>query len=81
MLDDVVRALEELRRQRPGLRRAVVKLNDSFSGEGNGIFCYPAEEGREAIAAALARLEFPVANETPETFFEKLSRMGGSQKS
>ena len=75
--DDVVRALEELRHLRPHLRRAVVKLNDSFSGEGNGIFRYPAEEGRAALAAALPRLEFPVANETPETFFEKLSRMGG----
>jgi hypothetical protein len=75
--DDVVRALEELRRRRPGLRRAVVKLNDSFSGEGNGIFRFPAEEGREAVAAALLRLEFPVANETTQTFFEKLSRMGG----
>ncbi len=32
---DVERALVELARKRPGLARAVVKLNESFSGEGN----------------------------------------------
>lgn len=33
-LRDVEDALLELRRRDPALRRAVVKLNDSFSGEG-----------------------------------------------
>jgi hypothetical protein len=38
---DVEAALVELRRRRPGLRKAVIKLDDSFSGEGNAIFRYP----------------------------------------
>src|SRR4029078_4064357 len=38
---DVVEALGELRGRVPALRRAVVKLDDSFSGEGNAIFTYP----------------------------------------
>ena len=40
--DDVVQALAELQAQRPGIRRAVIKLNDSFSGEGNALVSVPA---------------------------------------
>ena len=29
--------------RRPGMRRAIVKLNDSFSGEGNAVFTYPVD--------------------------------------
>ena len=36
--EDVERALLELRRIRPNLRRAVLKLNEGFSGEGNAVF-------------------------------------------
>ncbi|MBV8201565.1 MAG: carboxylate-amine ligase [Acidobacteria bacterium] len=42
---DVEAALVELERRRPGLRKAVIKLDDSFSGEGNAIFRYPAAGG------------------------------------
>ncbi len=75
--DDVVLALRELKRIRPGVKRAVIKLNASFSGEGNGVFRYPPEEEPDALADALTRLEFPVVAETFETFFAKFGRMGG----
>jgi hypothetical protein len=75
--NDVLGALAELKKLRPGLKRAVIKLNDSFSGEGNGVFRFPAEEGRDALAAALQRLEYPVPTENLDTFFSKLGRMGG----
>ena len=74
---EVEEALEELAARRPGLRKAVVKLNDSFSGEGNAIFRYPEPGGRAAIREALERLEFSVPEETVESFFEKYSRMDG----
>jgi hypothetical protein len=74
---DVEEALAELAVRRPGLRRAVIKLNDSFSGEGNAIFRYPAEGGREAIREAVDRVEFSVPEETVEAYFEKFDRMGG----
>jgi hypothetical protein len=74
---DAVEALQELRRTTPGLKRAVIKLNASFSGEGNVLFRYPPEEGREALAAALEKLDFPVPPENFETFFSKFGRMGG----
>jgi hypothetical protein len=75
--EDVVRALVELRRQRPRLRRAVIKLNESFSGEGNAIFRYPRGSGREAVRRALRGLEFAVPAETHESYFDKYGDMGG----
>jgi hypothetical protein len=74
---EVVSALTDLRARRPGLRRAVVKLNESFSGEGNAVFVYPEESDRATIQDRLHGLEFAVPAETPATYFEKLARMGG----
>ena len=54
---DVVDALVELRMRRPEIRRAVVKFNDSFSGEGNAIFRYPPGQDRGgARTGAVSRL-------------------------
>ena len=36
--EDIAKALVELKIKHPSLRRAVVKINDGFSGDGNGIF-------------------------------------------
>ncbi len=35
---DVARALTELKKEKPTLARAVVKINEGFSGEGNAVF-------------------------------------------
>jgi hypothetical protein len=78
--DEVVDALLELKKQRPSLGRAVVKLNDSFSGEGNAVFRYPAGQAaaaRGAVVDSLRNLEFSVSWETRAGYFEKFSRMGG----
>jgi hypothetical protein len=74
---DVINALQDLKARRPGLRRAVVKLNDSFSGEGNAVFRYPLETTPDALEDELRALEFAVPSETPVLYFEKLGRMGG----
>src|SRR5262245_29333324 len=74
---EVENSLLDLAEQRPGLRRAVVKLSDSFSGEGNAIFRFPEERSRGAIRDALALLQFSVPSETPEVYFDKFARMGG----
>lgn len=76
-------ALDELAETAPGLRRAVVKLNDSFAGEGNGVFRFPEDlpESGPARAAALRgalnRMEWPGGRETPEAFLRKIRDMGG----
>jgi PGM1 C-terminal domain len=74
---DLVDALESLRRKRPGIRRAVVKLEESFSGEGNALVHFPEREGRAAIADALRRLQPSVESETPEHYLETFGTMGG----
>jgi hypothetical protein len=74
---DVENALLEIAAKRPGARRAVIKLNDSFSGEGNALFRFPEESSRPALREALQLLEFSVPSETPEVYFDKFARMGG----
>jgi hypothetical protein len=74
---EIEEVLADLRSRRPGLRKAVIKLNDSFSGEGNAIFRYPEGTGRRALHDALQRAEFSVASETHEAYFDKFARMGG----
>jgi PGM1 C-terminal domain len=75
--NDVECALEELRGRRPDIRRAVVKLDESFSGEGNALFRYPESDERAALHEALRQVEFSVPWETAEAYFDKLSKMGG----
>src|SRR5262249_27719131 len=74
---DVETALVELKARRPRLRRAVVKLNESFSGEGNGVVRLPDMDVRGTTRLALREIEFAVPTETPDLYFEKLARMGG----
>ena len=75
---DIEGALVALKERNPALRRAVVKLNDSFSGEGNAVFRYP-ETGRlgDAVHAALPNVEFSVPWETWDDYHGKFRRMGG----
>lgn len=47
-MDDVAAALVELRRRNPAIRRAVVKLDEGFSGDGNALFDFNgAPDGAE----------------------------------
>lgn len=73
---DVANALVELRRNRPGIRRAIVKLNDSFSGEGNAVVNYPESPDGDVLAA-LSSLALPTSAGSRSTYFEELHRMGG----
>lgn len=75
--DDLVEALDELRRKRPAIRKAVLKLDESFSGEGNAVFRFPDEGGRPALADALSRVTLAVASETPDSYLGKFRTMGG----
>ena len=75
--EDLVEALDELRRRRPGIRRAVVKFEESFSGEGNAIFRYPEVGGRPALKDALDGLTCAVPGGTAETYRRKFAETGG----
>ncbi len=73
----IITALQRLKEADPGLRRAVVKLNEGFSGEGNGLFTYPEESSDSAIAAALRNLKWSSGTESFDAFMRKYRNMGG----
>lgn len=79
---DIAGALAALKRGDPALRRAVVKLNEGFSGEGNAVFSYdgaPASGGLDGwVRDELPRrLRFASLDETWERFQEGFAEMGG----
>jgi len=77
----VVNALVKLAKKAPGVRRAVVKLNESFAGAGNALFRFPQAPGEPpsagAIDAALEGLDWTADGETTDSFFGKMKAMGG----
>jgi hypothetical protein len=80
--DDVVRALSALRREHPSVQRAVIKLEEGFSGEGNAIFSYdgaPLGPGltRWIRHGLSRRIRFVAPGERWNTYHDKLARMGG----
>lgn len=76
--DEIISALQQLATDRPGLRRAIVKLNEGFAGEGNGIFTFPEDRSDDAaIITALRQLKWSSSTETFESFLRKFSEMGG----
>jgi len=76
--EEIVRALCQLAEMRPGIRRAVVKINEGFSGEGNGVFTYPeAKTDPQAVRQALLQLEWSSASENIRSFLRKYQQMGG----
>lgn len=79
--EEVIKAIADLKLKYPAMRKAVVKMNDGFSGDGNAIYKYPAlNEGsmEEQIRQSLSTHFKPVSKEVSEAlFFEKLNEMGG----
>lgn len=80
---DIAAALAQLKREHPGLQRAVVKMNDGFSGEGNAVFYYQELDASFDDLAALIQTVLPdhlriVARQlTYEKYMEKFRLMGG----
>lgn len=81
--DEILDSLDELAQRRPGLKTAVVKLNDGFSGEGNANFTYPVPlpakgaDRRAALEGSLERLHWTAEEEHAEWYFRKFGEMGG----
>ena len=79
--DDVLDALERLART-AAPERAMIKLDDCFSGTGNAVLELPrpAADGkryRRELAAALRAMRWSVAGESWSAFSAKLEAMGG----
>jgi hypothetical protein len=76
----VADALGELKGRNPGLRKAVVKLNEGFSGEGNAIFSFEGAPARSGLAtwtgATLPAMAFEARDMTWEAYRAKIQEMG-----
>ena len=79
---EIINALIELKKQNPSLRKAVVKLNDGFSGDGNSIFSYDGIKEKDDLVFKInsyfyAKLK-PVATDLAlKDFLIKFNDMGG----
>ncbi|MDX1403855.1 MAG: peptide ligase PGM1-related protein [Woeseiaceae bacterium] len=74
----IITALAELQASHPEIRKAVIKLNDGFAGEGNGVFEYPGNEAsRKSISASLREMKWPSGQEQYRPFLSKFADMGG----
>ena len=80
--EEVVKALLALKIKYPGLRKAVVKLNDGFSGDGNAIYTYPTKTSENSLEKEIdesvaTHLKTVATDVTLDLFFKKFSDMGG----
>ena len=78
--DDIAAALSQLKEQKPEIRRAVVKLNEGFSGEGNALFDFkgaPNSGLKPWILDRLPDLDFEARGMTLDAYLKKIEFMGG----
>jgi hypothetical protein len=81
-LEEVIDALVQLKKKNPALRKAVVKMNDGFSGDGNAIFSYKSYDGTEHLEHWVhdnleANLKLVAPDLTFDLFLQKFESMGG----
>jgi hypothetical protein len=80
--EDIIKALTALKQRNPNLLKAVIKMNDGFSGEGNAVFSYKGalenESLKQWIAEHLAeKLDIVATNLDFNAFIKKFEQMGG----
>ena len=79
---DLVQALADLKSRNPDLRKAVVKLNEGFSGEGNAVFRFDDAPAGSAglktwVRDRIAGLAFEAKDMSWDLFSTKIGEMGG----
>lgn len=76
----VADALAELKARNPELRRAVVKLNEGFSGEGNAVFAFQGAPEKQGLSVwtrdRLPDLAFEARDMTWDAYSAKIQDMG-----
>ena len=81
--DEIAAALYELKKNNPALQKAVVKMNEGFSGEGNAIFYYKEIEGDHKNAENIIRqkmseyLKSVAPNVSYDEYIQKFKTLGG----
>lgn len=80
--DELYAALAALKQRNPDLRRAVIKLEEGFSGEGNAVFDFDKVEA-DAVVPAWIEREMPhrlapeAAGVSVGAYLAKFAQMGG----
>lgn len=79
--NDIIDAIAKLKLDNPGLRKAVVKMNDGFSGDGNAIFSYKGWDQTNPETWVREHLHDNLKMVSPDLhypmFLFKFSKMGG----
>ena len=80
--DDMVEAISDMRRQRPGLSTVIVKLNEGVSGRGNAVVDLsglPSEgpADREQVLQRIMRMQLESTTITLEAYLASFAEMGG----
>jgi len=80
--EDIVHAIAAVKAMYPDLKKAILKLNDGFSGDGNAILRYPdhltSKELFDWVTDNLYKKIIPVAKDMSiEIFLQKFQEMGG----
>jgi hypothetical protein len=82
-VEDIVRAIAEVRRERPSMESVLTKLNDAVSGEGNalvdlrGVAAPGAADEAAQIEARLRELRAEDPKATPDSYLATFARRGG----
>ncbi|MBB1284152.1 carboxylate-amine ligase [Flavisolibacter sp. BT320] len=79
---DIVDALLQLKLDNPSLRKAVVKINEGFSGEGNAVFSFAGAPQSPELEIWICdhfakQLQIVAKDLTLETFLQKFKMEGG----
>ncbi len=79
--NDIIEALVKLKLDNPSLRKAVVKMNDGFSGDGNAVFSYKGWDPADPETWVREHLHDNLKMVSPDLhypmFIFKFSKMGG----
>ncbi len=80
--EDIANSLARLKRKDPSLRKAVVKMNDGFSGDGNAIYRYPELKIDDSLESEILKsltesLSTVAKDVSKELFFQKFEEMEG----
>jgi PGM1 C-terminal domain len=81
-IDEVARAIAQMRRQKPALRQVLVKLNEGVSGEGNALvdlegLAFPGTSEHDLILQRLKSMKFELQGVTYDEYVAKLNERGG----
>ncbi|MGZ4049343.1 MAG: peptide ligase PGM1-related protein, partial [Bacteroidia bacterium] len=80
--EDIIEALFKLKTMLPQLNKAVIKLNDGFSGDGNAVFSFEGLPGNEYLQLWIRevlphRLQIVAQELVYESFLKKFQATGG----